>query len=107
MGVLAHQCSRRVVARALAGRRNSRLTTRALEAAIRRRHPPRGLIFHSDRGSEYGALALRDRLVARGYRQSAARRGPEDNAHMESFFHSLKAELIHETRFATPDALRR
>lgn len=107
LAAVVDQCSRRVVAWAFAGRRDSHLTLRALEAAVRRRHPAPGLIFHSDRGSEYCALALRDRLVARGYRQSAARRGPEDNAHMESFFHSLKAELVHGTHFTTPEALRR
>ena len=45
---------------------------------------------HGRYGSPRLCRALRDRLVARGYRQSAVRRGPEDNAHMESFFHSLK-----------------
>jgi transposase InsO family protein len=51
----------------------------------RRRRPPRGVIFHSDRGSGYAAAAFRDRLVAPGMRQSSAQRGPEDNAHVESF----------------------
>lgn len=107
LAAVADQCSRRVVAWGLAARRDSHLTIRVLAAAIRRRHPLPALIFHSDRGSEYCALALRDRLVAGGYQQSATRRGPEDNAHIESFFHSLKAEMIHGRRFATPEALRR
>jgi hypothetical protein len=42
-----------------------------------------------------------------GIHQSSAQRGPEDNAHMESFFHSLEAEVIHGARFATDPALRR
>ena len=44
--------------------------------------------------------------MAWGVRQSSTWRGPEDNPHMESFFHSLKAELIHGTHFATDTALR-
>ena len=87
-------------------RRDAQLTCRVLDAAVRRRQPPRGLIFHSDRGSEYVAAVLRDRLRALGIQQSSARRGPEDNAHMESFFHSLKAEVVHGTRYATDEALR-
>jgi transposase InsO family protein len=107
LAVVLDQCSRRVLAWTLGARRDARLTGRVLQAAVRRRQPLRGLIFHSDRGSEYVAEVLRDRLVAWGIRQSSAQRGPEDNSHMESFFHSLKAEALHGVRFATDDALRR
>lgn len=107
LAAVLDQRSRRVVAWRLGRRRDARLTRAVLDAAVRRRRPPRGLIFHSDRGSEYPAGMLRDRLVALGIRQSSACRGPEDNAHMESFFHSLKAELVHGTQFATAAALRR
>ena len=107
LAVVLDQRSRRVLAWTLGRRRDAQLTRRVLDAAVRRRRPQRGLIFHSDRGSEYVAAAFRDRLVALGIRQSSAQRGPEDNAHIESFFHSLKAELIHGTRFATETALRR
>ena len=48
---------------------------------------------HSDRGSEYMCAAFGPRLAELGLRQSANVRGPGDNAHAESFFHSLKAEL--------------
>lgn len=106
LAVVLDQCSRRVLAWTLGRRRDARLTRAVLDAAVRRRRPARGLIFHSDRGSEYAAAAFRDRLVALGLRQSAAQRGPEDNAHMESFFHSLKAEVIHGARFPTEAALR-
>jgi transposase InsO family protein len=106
LAVVLDQCSRRVVAWRLARRRDTDLTRRVLDAAVRRRRPPRGLIFHSDRGSEYVGAVLRDRLRMLGIRQSAALRGPEDNAHMESFFHSLKAELVHGARFETEPALR-
>ena len=106
LAVILDQCSRRVLAWTLGRRRDARLTRAVLDAAVRRRSPPRNLIFHSDRGSEYVAAAFRDRLVALGIRQSSAQRGPEDNAHVESFFHSLKAEVVHGTHFQTDAALR-
>ena len=107
LAVVLDQCSRRVLAWALGRTRDARLTRAVLDAAVRRRRPGPGLIFHSDRGSEYAAQAFRDRLRVLGMRQSATRVGtPGDNAHMESFFHSLKAELIHGARFATEGQLR-
>ena len=61
-----------------------------------RRRPGR-LIFHSDRGVEYTAPGFRDRLEGfrRPAKHDAAVEGPADNAHAESFFHSLKADVIH------------
>ena len=106
LAVVLDQCSRRVLAWTLGRRRDTHLSRQVLDAAVRQRRPPRGLVFHSDRGSEYVGAAFRDRLAALGIRQSSALRGPEDNAHMESFFHSLKAELVHGTRFATEATLR-
>lgn len=106
LAVVLDQCSRRVLAWRLGRRRDAQLTCRVLEAAVRRRRPPAGVIFHSDRGSEYAATALRDRVLAWGMRQSSTQRGPGENAHMESFFHSLKAEAIHGVRFGTDRALR-
>jgi len=106
LAVVLDQCSRRVLAWALAARRDGRLTRRVLDAALRRRRPRRGVIFHSDRGSEYVATVVRERLRTLGMQQSSALRGPEDNPHMESFFHSLKAEALHGERFANDAALR-
>lgn len=106
LAVIMDQHSRRILAWSLAHRRDARLTRTVLNVAVRRRRPKAGLIFHSDRGSEYSAAFLRDRLRALGLRQSSALRGPGENAHMESFFHSLKAELVHHTTFTTPEALR-
>lgn len=109
LAVILDQHSRRLLAWSLAHRRDARRTRAVLNVAVRRRHPnPKaGLIFHSDRGSEYSAAAFRDRLRALGLRQSSAHRGPSENAHMESFFHSLTAELVHGAHFGTPEALRR
>ena len=80
LAVVLDQCSRRVLAWTLGRRRDAHLTRQVLDAAVRRRRPPRGLVFHSDRGSEYVGATLRDRLRALGIRQSSALRGPEDKA---------------------------
>jgi putative transposase len=106
LAVVLDQYSRRVLAWTLARRRDARLTRAVLDAAVRRRQPNAGLIFHSDRGSEYSAAAFRDRLTQLGVRQSSAVTGPGENAHMESFFHSLKAEVVHGAHFETELALR-
>jgi transposase InsO family protein len=65
------------------------------------------MVFHSDRGSEFLGIPFRQRLIAAGVRQRMTRGGaPDENAHMESFFHSLKAELIHGRSFQTVTELR-
>lgn len=68
--------------------------------------PAAGVIFHSDRGSEYMGEPFVTRLTQLGALPSASVRGPGDNAHAESFFHSLKTELIRGTTFLTEPALR-
>ena len=100
--VVLDQCSRRVLAWRLAATRDSRVTRAVLDAALRRRRPDAGLIFHTDRGSEFQGTPVRARLAASGVRQSMTRGGaPGENAHMESFFHSLKADVIHGRSFQT------
>jgi putative transposase len=107
LAMVMDQCSRRVLGWSLGRVRNGRLTRRAFDLAVRRHRPERGLILHSDRGSEYGGTTLRRRLRDLGVRQSMTRGGcPGDNAHMESFFHSMKAEVIHGARFADDSQLR-
>lgn len=99
--------SRRIVGWALGAQRNVDLTRRAVRRALRRRAAPRGLIFHTDRGSEYGAYRYRRLLQRYGVVQSMNRpRHAEDNNHMESFFHSLKADIIHGNSFESPSQLR-
>ena len=98
--------SRRVLGWALGARRDLALTLAALNRALLRRHPASGLIFHSDRGAEYSAYAYRARLAALGITQSMKRpREIGDNAFIESFFHSMKADVIHGRRFADDHAL--
>jgi putative transposase len=107
LAVVMDQYSRRILAWTLARRRSTHLTRAVLNAAVRRRGAEAGLIFHSDRGSEYSGSIFRDRLRQLGVQQSSALHGPGENAHMESFFHSLKAELLHGATFATDEDLRR
>jgi len=105
--VVLDQCSRRVLAWRLAATRDSRVTRAVLDAALRRRRPDPGLIFHSDRGSEFQGTPVRTRLAASRVRQSMTRGGaPGENAHMEWFFHSLKADLVHGRTFQTFAELR-
>jgi putative transposase len=104
--VLDHH-SRRVLAWTLSRRRTARETCAVLNAALQRRRPPRGLIFHSDRGTEYMGAAFCAFVARHGVAQSASVRGPSDNARAESFFHSLKTELTRGVTFPTETALRR
>lgn len=107
LATVLDQCTRRVLGWSMSPVRGTRLTRAAFELAARRRPPRRGLIFHSDRGSEYAGDHLGDRLKALGVEQSMTRGGcPSDNPHAESFFHSLKAESLHGRRFATDAELR-
>jgi transposase InsO family protein len=105
LAVVLDQYSRRVLAWTLTRRRDARVTSAVLTAAARARHV-RDVIFHSDRGSEYMAAPFRACVTELGLLQSASTRGPEDNAYMESFFHSLKAELTRGVVFTTPARLR-
>jgi transposase InsO family protein len=108
LATVLDQYSRRLLAWRLGGVRDARLTRWVFDAAVRRRRPSKGLIFHSDRGSEFLGTTFRGRLAEHGVRQSMTRGGaPDENAHMESFFHSLKAEGVHGRSFDTVDELRR
>ena len=98
--------SRRILSWSLTHRRTSAVTCAVLVDAARHR-PGRGVIFHSDRGSEYMGAPFCARVTQLGFLQSASVRGPGDNAHAESFFHSLKAELTREAMFPTDRAVNR
>jgi transposase InsO family protein len=107
LAVVMDQYSRRVLGWSLGLARGAKLPRAAFEHALKRRRPKPGLIFHSDRGSEYSALELRQRLTQLGIRQSMTRGGsPADNAHMESFFHTLKADVVHGVAFLDDRQLR-
>lgn len=78
------------------------LTGQALFRAVQQKRPAAGLIHHSDRGSQYCAHDYRAMLEQFGFKASMSRKGNcYDNAPMESFWGSLKNELVHHRRFAT------
>ena len=94
--------SRRVVGWALAEHMDSRLAVDALAMAVQRRLPGEGLLAHSDRGRQYASEHYQRLLARHGITCSMSRRADcWDNAPMESFFASLKKELVHGADFAT------
>jgi putative transposase len=94
--------SRRVVGWSMAEHLESRLVVDALEMAVQRRLPGEGLLAHSDRGSQYASEHYQRLLAQHGIACSMSRRANcWDNAPMESFFASLKKELVHGADFAT------
>ena len=94
--------SRRVVGLSMSERIDRKLALDALGEAMQLRRPRIGLLHHSDRGSQYASLEYQDALRECGVRCSMSRRGNcWDNAVAESFFSTLKVELVHDERFAT------
>lgn len=78
------------------------LTTQAMMQAILRRNPSKGLICHTDRGSQYAGNDFKAILAQNEFVGSMSRKGDcWDNAVAESFFHTLKVELIHRMKFRT------
>jgi putative transposase len=101
LAVVMDKYSRRVLGWAYGKRKDVALTLKALDRAVRTRRPPRGLIFHTDPGIEYAADAFKQRLAELGITPSMNRPGKvTDNAYIESFFHSMKADIIHGLRFS-------
>lgn len=100
-GVL-DRCTRRCVGWAMGDTLATTLPLAALDMALKQRHPSAGLMHHSDRGVQYASLAYRQRLAQAGVVPSMSRPGNcYDNAAMESFWSSLKRELVHRYLFAT------
>ena len=100
-GVL-DRCSRRVLGLAMAARLDTALPEAALRQALARRGRPKGVLHHSDRGIQYTSERYRQILQQHGLEASMSRRANcYDNAHMESFWGTLKAELLPGRTFAT------
>jgi putative transposase len=107
LAVVMDKFSRRVLGWSYGPRKDVALTLRALNSAVGRRRPSAGLIFHTDRGTEYAGGAFRRRLAELGITQSMNRPGKmTDNAFIESFFHSMKSEIYHGIRFEDDGAMR-
>lgn len=99
--------SRRIVGWSMSDRIDSRLVVDALEMAVARRLPGVGLVAHSDRGSQYASEHYQRVLASHGITCSMSRRANcWDNAPMESFFATLKKELVHDEDYATRAAAR-
>lgn len=93
-------CSRKIVGWSMSATIDRHLVMAALRMAIGRRHPPRGLLHHSDRGSQYASYDFQNLLKAHGMVCSMSGRGNcYDNAVQESFYHTLKVELVHERSY--------
>lgn len=100
LAVVIDLFSRQVVGWAMDEHMRSTLVNNALLMAIWKRKPKRGLLWHTDRGSQYAADSHRQILQRHGIEQSMSRRGNcWDNAVSESFFHTLKTELVHHVTF--------
>ena len=108
LAVILDLFTRKVVGWAMRDHLRAELTIAALTMAIQRRRPTAGLIHHSDRGSQYAAADYRDILQAAAIVPSMSRKGNcWDNAPMESFFGTLKTELVHQSEYPNRDAARR
>jgi putative transposase len=100
--------SRRCVGWAMRDTMEEELVVSALHMARDRRHPAPGLIFHSDRGSQYASSAYRSALAAHGMVASMSGKGDcYDNAVAESFFATLEFELQRTNDWQTRDEARR
>jgi putative transposase len=102
LAVIIDLCTRQVVGFAQAAHMRAELVKEAFLMAYWRHKPVRGLLFHSDRGSQYAAHAFRRLLAGLGMVQSMSRKGNcWDNAVAESFFHSLKVEAVQGRTYDT------
>jgi putative transposase len=108
LAVILDLCSRFAVGWAMSERITDDLTLDALDMALARRRPAQGLLHHSDRGSQYASGDYQQVLAQHGIVCSMSRRGNcWDNAVAESFFATLKVELVHDATWNTRAAARR
>lgn len=107
LAVVIDLFSRAVVGWAMSSRMTSDLVNNALLMAIWKRKPAKGLISHSDRGSQYASDSHRKIHINHGIKASMSKKGDcWDNAVAESFFHTLKTELIYHIDFKTRSEAR-
>ena len=108
LAIVIDKYSRRVIGWSLGRNKDVALTLASLNRAVFHRRPGPGVIFHTNRGIEYAGYAFRDRLTELGFVQSMNRPGKlTDNAHMESFFHSMKSDVVHGVVFEQEKELQK
>lgn len=108
LAVVIDLYSRKVVGWSMADNMRVKLVNDALMMAIWRRKPKPGLVWHTDRGVQYASERHREILQQHQIIQSMSRKGNcWDNAVAESFFHSLKTEVVHHIKFKTREEARR
>lgn len=102
LAVVLDLYSRRVIGWAMSANPDQHVALQALHMALDHRRPKPGLIHHSDQGALYTSVAYQRLLAQRGPIASMSRKGNcFDNAAVESFFSTLKNELVHDQRFHT------
>jgi putative transposase len=102
LAVILDICSRNLIGWKTSTNLGKELVVGALHKALRVRKPKSGLIFHSDQGVQYASREVRKILKANKITQSMSNRGNcYDNAITETFFHTLKTELVYTTRYET------
>jgi len=102
LAVVIDLYSRQVIGWALDDHMRTSLCLQALKMAYGRKKPTKGLMHHSDRGSQYASSAYREELALMGMRQSMSRKGNcWDNAPTERFFRSLKSEHLNYEKLIT------
>jgi putative transposase len=103
LAVVLDLFSRRVIGWAIDEHMRTELVLEALDRALGTRGPDEGLVHHSDRGSQYASTKHREALERRGIRVSMGARGcAYDNAAVESFFATLKKDLVYRTNWLDP-----
>ena len=107
LAVMLDLYSRKVIGWAMSDKNSKQLVINALDMALERRKPESEVLHHSDRGSIYGSDDYRNKLIASGLVPSMSRKGNcYDNAVAESFFSTLKSELIYGQIFKSRDHAR-
>lgn len=107
LAVVIDLFSRYVVGWSMSERMTAPLVTEAMSMALDRRGSPAGVIVHSDRGSQYCSNIYRELVKSNKLKGSMSKKGCcYDNACAESFFHTLKVELIHGEHYPTQESIR-
>ncbi len=108
LAVIMDIYSRKIVGWSLDNHLSAELVINALTMALINRNPERGVIFHSDRGSQYTSSSLRNILTLYGFKQSMSSTGScYDNAITETFFHTIKTELTYWNKYQTREEAKK